>query len=100
LDNVEQLEQLNKLLALVPEDHASQVSDSKFEPEKNESLIYFKLCAMNANSIKNNEHKVDRIFGPEKGYMVYGNCDHIRTYLHIIVDMLMDQAVEGSKSNL
>ena len=94
-----QLSDFEGRIILISEDHSSQISDAKFEPDKHETLVYLKLVSMNANSLKNNEHKIDRVFGPAKGFLIHGKCLDLRDYLHCVVDAFMDQAIKDAESN-
>ena len=86
-------------IGTLPEGNASQISDGHFEPEKGEFLLYFKLVAMTQTAIRNNDHKIENIFGPEKGGLVFGDPEDMRTFLHKMVDIVVDAGKEGAKNN-
>lgn len=86
-------------IGTVPEDRATQISDQQFEPEKGEFLLYFKFVAMTQIAIRNNNHRIENIFGPEKGGLVFGNPEDMRIYLHKMVDIVVDAGKEGAKAN-
>ncbi len=86
-------------IGTVPEGNATQISDSLFEPDKGEFLAYFKFVAMTQLAIKNNNHKIEDIFGSEQGYLLFGNPEDMRIYLHKLVDNFIDAGKEGAKGN-
>jgi len=86
-------------IGTVPEGQATQISDGQFEPEKGEFLLYFKFVAMTKNAIRNNNHKIENIFGPEKGGLVFGDPEDMRIYLHKMVDIVVNAGKEAAKNS-
>ena len=86
-------------IGVLPEGNATQISDGQFEPEKGEFLLYFKFVAMTQAAIRNSDHKIENIFGPEKGGLVFGNPEDMRIFLHKMVDIVINAGKEGAKDN-
>lgn len=86
-------------IGTLPEGSASQISDGQFEPEKGEFLLYFKLVVMTQAAIRNSDHKIENLFGPEKGGLVFGDPEDMRIFLHKMVDIVINAGKEGAKDN-
>jgi len=86
-------------IGVVSENQATQISDSQFEPDKGEFLAYFKFVAMTQIAIKNNNHRIEDIFGAAEGGLVFGDPEDMRFYLHKMVDLFIDAGKEGAKAN-
>ena len=96
----DKLKKFDGKIAILPENIASQISDQQFEPGKNESLIYVKFVSMNAQSIKNANHRLEDIFGPEKGFLLFSDCETLREYLIISINEFIDRAKESANKNI
>lgn len=84
-------------IATLPESNASQISDAQFEPEDNEFVIYFKFVVMTKNAIRNNAHRIENIFGPEKGGLVFGDPEDMRIFLHKMIDNVVNAGKDAVK---
>lgn len=84
-------------IAVLPEDNASQISAAQFEPEDNEFVVYFKFVVMTKNAIRNNSHRIENIFGPEKGGLVFGDPEDMRKFLHTMIDKVVDAGKTAAK---
>lgn len=82
---------------LMPESAASSMTEANFEPDKGQSLIYFKFVAMNQPCIKNTG--IRDAVGESDGFFVYGTIQELYRYFHEMMDKLIDAAHEGSKLN-
>jgi hypothetical protein len=82
---------------LMPESSASSMTEANFEPDKGQSLIYFKFVSMNQPCIKN--AGIRDTVGQADGYFVYGTIPELYRYFHEMMDKLIESAHEGSKLN-
>lgn len=82
---------------LIPENHGSQLSDSQFELNKDELLVYFKFITMNNKAIKSRQNVVGgltEIAGKCIGYYTFGNIEELRSYFHSVLDGMLDSALK------
>lgn len=80
---------------LIPENQGTQLSDSQFELNKNELLVYFKFVTMNNKAIKNRRNTtggLTNIVGTCQGYYTFGNIQELRSYFHGVLDSMLDEA--------
>lgn len=93
-------EEKQKVL-IMPETEIPKISESLFEPDKNHSLIFIKLVSMNQPCLANNSHQIDKVINAPDcpAFLLYGNIQDLREYLHGVVDLFVDGAAEAAKLN-
>lgn len=86
-------------IVLIPETRASQVSESQFEPDKQELLVYLKLVTMNQLSIHNAKHQIQDLYESEKGWLIFSSIENLRSYLHAKIDECFNEAAKTVSKN-
>ena len=90
-------EKLEAKLLLIPENQGTQLSDSQFELNKNELLVYFKFVTMNNKAIKSRQNiagGLTEIAGKCLGYYTFGNVEELRKYFHGVLDTMLNEALK------
>lgn len=77
---------------LIPDTHATQISDSQLELQKDEILVYFKFITMTNAPIKRVNYDVAKLAGECPGYFTFGKINELRSYFHKILDQMLDGA--------
>jgi len=83
---------------MIPEDNVTQMSETKFEPGKGETLVFVKIVAMNQPCIKSRNHDIPSAFA-DKGHLVFGEVDEVRRFLVDMLNETMDQAKKDAELN-
>ncbi len=82
----------NGEIILIPETHASQISDSQLELDPGEVLIYFKFITMTNAPIKRVNFDVTKLLGECPGFFTFNKIEKLRPYFHKVLDQLLDGA--------
>lgn len=84
-------------MLLIPENRGTQLSDTQFELNKDELLVYFKFVTLNNKAIKNRRGTaggLTNIVGTCQGYYTFGNIEELRSYFHGILDAMLNDALK------
>lgn len=85
----------DEAFVLIPENHSTQLSESQFELNKDELLVYFKFVTLNNKAIKSRRNTaggLTEVAGKCQGYYTFGNVAELRSYFHGVLDAMLDAA--------
>ena len=79
---------------LIPDTHATQISDSQLELQTGECLVYFKFITMTNAPIKRVNYDISKLIGECPGYFAVDQIERLRPYFHKILDDMLNGAIK------